>query len=354
MLAWKFERFPRLVTSLYNGCLRKGCFPKSWKRVRSIPLTEAGKEKSNDISKYRSISLLSVGGRVIEKMLVKGKMQFLYSNDLLNKNQFGFSPHKSTTNAAVTGKDFIDETLTKGQIVVLVSIDVKGAFNAAWWPAILKTMKDFHCPRNLYNLTKNYFSETSALISTNSMRVDRKANKVCPQGSCCGPVYWSIQYNSLLNLNLAKWARAIAFADDMLIVAKAATVAEVENYTNMKMSKITEWSKENNLQFNDQKSKDVLVSRRCKGRKAMDIHLNNNHLEQVDKIKYSGIIIDSKLKFTEHIKSLSDRCTKLIKALPKSTRINWGQRHEALKAIRILRSSTTTTAIRRTSVDRSH
>jgi hypothetical protein len=35
-------------------------------------------------------------------------------------------------------------------------------------------------------------------------------------------------------------------------VLKAATVAEVENFTNMKMNKITKWSKENKLHFNDQ------------------------------------------------------------------------------------------------------
>jgi hypothetical protein len=59
---------------------------------------------------------------------------------------------------AVAVKDFVDEALTKGQIVALVSLDVKGAFNAAWWPSILKALKDFYCLRNLYNLTKKYFS----------------------------------------------------------------------------------------------------------------------------------------------------------------------------------------------------
>ena len=107
-------------------------------------------------------------------------MHFLYNNDLLNQNQFGFSPQKSTIDAAVVVEDFVDEALTKGQIVALASLDVKGAFDAAWWPAILKVMKDFHCHRNLYNLTKNYFSERSAFISTNSIRIDTRVKKVCP------------------------------------------------------------------------------------------------------------------------------------------------------------------------------
>jgi len=32
----------------------------------------------------------------------------------------------------MTVNDFIDKALTKGHIVALVSLDVKGAFDAAW------------------------------------------------------------------------------------------------------------------------------------------------------------------------------------------------------------------------------
>jgi len=51
-------------------------------------------------------------------------MHFLYSNELLNQNQFGFTPQKSITDAALAVKDFIGTALTKGHIVALVSLDV--------------------------------------------------------------------------------------------------------------------------------------------------------------------------------------------------------------------------------------
>jgi len=69
ILLWTFERF-RLVTTLYNGCLRAGCFPRRWKRDRIIPTTKPGKENCNDASKYRPISLLNVGGKALEKLLL--------------------------------------------------------------------------------------------------------------------------------------------------------------------------------------------------------------------------------------------------------------------------------------------
>jgi hypothetical protein len=109
------------------------------------------------------------------------------------------------------------------------------------------------------------------------MSIEKAVNKGYPQETCSGPGYWNIQYNSLLNLKYAKWTRAIAYADDLLIAVKAATVAKVENFTKMEMSKITQWFKENKLHFNDQKSKVKLISRRRKRKETIDIYLNNNH-----------------------------------------------------------------------------
>ena len=104
ILLWTFKRFPLLVTSLYNGCLKKECFPIRWKRARIIPLTKPEKEKCSDTSKYRPISLPNTGGKVLKKLLINRIMHFLYTNDLLNQNQFGFTPQKSTTEAAMAAK----------------------------------------------------------------------------------------------------------------------------------------------------------------------------------------------------------------------------------------------------------
>jgi len=69
---------------------------------------------------------------------------------------------------AITVKVFVEDGLREGLITIL-SLDVKGAFDAAWWPSILMTLKEFNCPRNLYNLTKSYFSQRTAVMSINTV-----------------------------------------------------------------------------------------------------------------------------------------------------------------------------------------
>ena len=50
-------------------------------------------------------------------------------------------------------------------------------------------------------------------------------------------------------------------------------------------------------------------------------------------MKYLGIIFVSKLTFTEHINYMAEKCPKLLFALSKPAKLNWGLKHAALKTI---------------------
>jgi hypothetical protein len=60
------------------------------------------------------------------------------------------------------------------------------------------------------------------------------------------------------------------------------------------------------------------------------MYLNKKPLEQVTTMKYLGIIIDNKLKFSEHISYAAEICTKLIHSLSKSAKVSWGLKHKVL------------------------
>jgi hypothetical protein len=59
----------------------------------------------------------------------------------MNNNQYGFSPQRCTTYAAMVVKDFVEEGLKAGEVLVIVSLDVNGAFDAALWPKHIKKPK---------------------------------------------------------------------------------------------------------------------------------------------------------------------------------------------------------------------
>jgi len=79
VLLHTFKGFPNFFTEIYNECLRSGHFPKQWKRSVILPIVKPGKEGCNAVNKYRPISLLNVGGKVLEKLLIDRINHHVYS-----------------------------------------------------------------------------------------------------------------------------------------------------------------------------------------------------------------------------------------------------------------------------------
>jgi hypothetical protein len=117
-------------------------------------------------------------------------------------------------------KDFVDDGFNSGEVVTLENLDVEGAFNSDWCPSILKCLKESECPRNLYNLTRSYLRQRQTILQTSNISLEAEVTKGCPQGSCCGPRLWNLQYKSLLKLHYTNRTKAIAFADDLIIITR--------------------------------------------------------------------------------------------------------------------------------------
>ena len=324
--------FPNFTTEIYNQCLRKGIFPRIWKTSIIIPIAKPGKDSSKDTSKYRPISLLNVGGKVLERLMIDRILHHIYTNKKFNENQYGFTPQKSTIDAAMDVKEFVEENIR--QFTIIVSLDVKGAFDAAWWPGIMANLRELKCPKNLYNLTRNYFSQRKASLRVNTYKVEKELSKGCPQGSCSGPGFWNVLYNSLLNLKFTDKTKVIAFADDLIILTKGESLAEAENYANQDIKKIEKWAEKYKIEFNSEKSKALLVTRRrIEKNRPLRIYMNYEILEQVKTLKYLGIILDNKFTFDQQVENVTQKCTALIHQLAKSAKLQWGLGYQAIKTI---------------------
>ena len=120
-------------------------------------------------------------------------------------------------------------------IFLMNALDVKESFNAACLRSILKSLEDAECPRNLYDVCEGYFSHLNAEMTTKNISTGRSVTKGCPQGSCCGPGFRNLLYNSIFNLQFTSHTKVIAFAGDLIILTKGESIVEAENYTNLEL-----------------------------------------------------------------------------------------------------------------------
>ena len=107
-----------------------------WKRTKLVPITKLGKDNSEDVTKFRLISLINTGWKILEKLFINGINHHVFSHNSMNKNQYGFTPQKSTNFAGMTLKNFATDGLRAEDVVVIVSLDVKDNFDADGWPEI--------------------------------------------------------------------------------------------------------------------------------------------------------------------------------------------------------------------------
>ena len=102
---------------------KEGMLSKELEIFVIIPIIKPEKEKCNDVSKYRPISLLNIGGKLLERLMIDRMLFHIYSNDLFNDNQYGFTPQRGTSDAVMEVKHFTEESLRLKQCTVIVSLE---------------------------------------------------------------------------------------------------------------------------------------------------------------------------------------------------------------------------------------
>ena len=135
-------------------------------------------------------------------------------------------------------------------------------------------------------------------------------------------------YNTLLNLNFSSHTKVVAFADDLAVLTEGKIPTEAEAFANSDLAKIEKRANDNKMQFNETKSKGMLITRK-RNIESINIYVNNRRLKMVKEMKYLGIHFDNRLTFNKHIKYLAENSSKLIHMLRKICKTPMGPRQQS-------------------------
>ena len=96
-------------------------------------------------------------------------------------------------------------------IVVLVTLDVKNAFNSVRWTDVLKSLEHrFHVPGYLVRIIGDYLSERVLLYDTTDCTKTRPSAGAA-QSSNLGPDLWNVMYDGILELKISTDAMSFAY-----------------------------------------------------------------------------------------------------------------------------------------------
>lgn len=317
---------------LFNKCLKRKRFPTIWKRADLVILRKGDRDPGMAGS-YRPICLLSVLGKLLERLLCERLSEHRVARGL-HPNQFGFRPGKST-------EDAVNQLVTEVQnsdakYVMAIFIDIAGAFDNLWWPALFRELRAMECPAALYGMLKSYCEDRYVLLRCPEETVQKHITKGCPQGSICGPIFWDIMMDTLLNEldNVRQVRSAVAYADDLAVIIEGNSRKELEEKAAEVMVSLMDWCRRNKMRVAAEKTQCALM----KGALSRDptIKMDGNTIRRKRVNKYLGVYLDEALNFHDHIERACTRASALMQKIMSMARRKYAI---PLPAIRIYMSA---------------
>ena len=332
-----YESLSTVFNDLYKCCFREARFPKKWKEAVLAVVPKPGKSSYQELSSFRPISLLSVAGKVLDRLLADRVNHHLYSQEgLMHAKQYGFKPQHSTEMAIAEVIRFVNEEGSR-KYAALIALDIKSAFDTASHRLILQRMTARGVPGNLVKLTASFFSDRSVSLYHESLCQSRALSRGCPQGSVSGPSLWNLLIDDVFAIKQDDAdVNIVCFADDTMIQVRARTVEETLVKAEQLIERAMKWCADNELTLNMSKTEVMLVPRmlRPNARETLDVsfirhltargHDDSHDLQLVPHMRYLGVILDAKLNFHEHIQHVSAKTGRVIQQLSRGARTTWG------------------------------
>jgi len=300
---------------IFQKSLSSSELPSAWKMSRVVPIFKSG-VKSNPLN-YRPVSLTSNCCKVMERLLAAHILDYLESNDLLSNSQFGFRKHRGTEDQLLLTYCDVVEGVDSGAVVDMIFLDFSKAFDVVSHGVLLGKLRALGFCRQVLAWIEGFLCGRSMLVSvggTDSSSVDVLSG--VPQGSVLGPLLFLIYVNSLAGNLDCRWT---AFADDFKLYgvfnrddgSRISLQSDLENLATTASS----W----NLKLNASKCVVMTFGGRSSDTPAREYQLGESVLRRVDNHTDLGVMIDSALKFHDHISCIVRKSSGLMNQLLRAT-----------------------------------
>ena len=147
------------------------CLTKAWKFANVHPIH---KKNSRQIkSNYRSISLLPICGKILEKIVFDELYNFMNNNNLISKDQSGFRPGDSTINQLISITSTIFESFENFEETRALFLDIiSKTFDKVWHEGLIFKLKRNGVPGPLLAFLKDYLYEWHQRVVLNGCQSD--------------------------------------------------------------------------------------------------------------------------------------------------------------------------------------
>ena len=136
-----------------------------------------------------------------------------------------------------------------------------------------------------------------------------------PEGSNLGPLCFSIFINDLPQVLLH--TKCTIYADDGAVYASGSSKEEVQQQLNHDLSLIQDWSNNNKIAINFDKTECMLFHPSYMNEENITIKIDNHQIKQVNKFLYLGVLLDNHLSFNLHYETVCKKVSGRIRLIAR-------------------------------------
>ena len=305
------------LSFLFNLMVEEGLYPEKLKIACVTPVLKSGSDLQ--CNNYRPISVLCSINKIFERLISMRLNDFLTTNNILYKHQYGFTSGKGTSDACVKVISTIQSALRNCEYAVGVFYDFKKAFDTVDHNRLLFKLHKYGIRGCAHNLFSSYLKNRFQYVNVNGKHsVLQPVLSGVPQGSILGPILFNLYINDLHHFLTE--TNLTHYADDTSTVFADTSLYNVFSKAQECLVQFQNWAVANYLTVNSSKTKYLLFCpRTSECIIPYDLRLHNTSLERVNTIRYLGLLIDDKLKFDYHVTNV---CSRLSRAAGISYAVN--------------------------------
>ena len=194
------------------------------------------------------------------------------------------------------------KSMDNSLIVGAVLLDFTAAFDVIDHSILIAKLKSYgFSPSSLAWIESYLIGRTQRVFFNGSYSSSGNMSCGVPQGSCLGPLLFSIFINDLPYA--VKNADLIMYADDSTLFCASPTSVELKDNLQIEFNNITKWIRMNKLVLNISQTKSIVFGSRyaLANATALDLFVEGISVEQVTNVKLLGVKLDNLLSWSDQI-----------------------------------------------------
>ena len=317
-VAWPLIK--NLVVQLFQACLQLGYHPKCFRHAILAIIQKPKKGDRSSPRSYRPIALLSVLGKGLERFIARQMSWIAVTHKVLASQQFGALPLRSAVDLTTCLTHDVEEALNKGLTASLLTLDVKGAFDAVLPGRLIQRLREQGWPNNLTRWIASFATGRSVQLKLDG-EIGPVTTIYCglPQGSPVSPILFMLYLAPLFHMGTPK-AR-FGYADDVALLATSPSLHTNAKTLSDLLQEALNWGSTEGITFDPAKSELMHFSRRRADQDpsttpsvaAGPIQVLEGSTRPY--LRWLGIMFDKKLTFKWHAKEMASKALIVANAL---------------------------------------